>query len=518
MFCLWFPGKQTGGGERTPFVRTFFRRRRELKRCIVAVLAGPLLVAGCREGTDAEGVGKLPFAGQTITVAVPEGSDFARVLEAERGEWAAQTGASLKIVRYAVPAEEGGMREALASHGSPADVLIYPARAVGELAVAGLVEPLRDEVLKAPGMKWRKVFPALREAVATWGKQTVVAVPLGSPVMACWYRRDLLAAAGLEPAQTWDDLLSLAEAFESDPPVGAPKDWSPLALPLGPSTRRALFISIAASFAKHRDNYSFFFKIDAMEPLIANEGFVRALETLVRLQQFAPADAREHDASDARAAFRNGTAALALAWGPTSDEEIVDRAEGFEAGNCELPGAREVFNPFRQEWVTADGPEGNRVSFVGGQGWVASVSAESTQQEGAAYLLTRLGSGTLGTQLVMANPDSVLVRADQFGALADRLRRSGWTPQEAEAYAATLSSALERPNTAVVGDLRLPGRARYNRALEEALGQVLAGKTDARTALEEAARQWKAITSELGVEQQQSFYNQGLGLSPISSP
>jgi multiple sugar transport system substrate-binding protein len=288
-------------------------------------------------------------------------------------------------------------------------------------------------------------------------------------------------------------------------------------MPLGPATRRVLFLSIAASFAKHRDNFSFFFKYDTMDPMIANAGFVRALETLVRLKEYAPADALEHDESDVRRVFWRGAAALALTSGPTADDEFGDRPEGLVAGFAELPAAREVFNPYQQKWVAPADAEGNRVPLAGWRGWVASTSATpqgekgtTAADSGAANLLARLATDPLGTQLVLAQRDFVLVRPGQHGGLAARLTERGWTPEEADAYATTLASALERPDAVV--DLRIPGRERYNQALDEGLTRALSGEVDAPTALEEVARRWKGITEELGVDAQRNDYKASLGL------
>jgi multiple sugar transport system substrate-binding protein len=90
------------------------------------------------------------------------------------------------------------------------------------------------------------------------------------------------------------------------------------------------------------------------------------------------------------------------------------------------------------------------------------------------------------------------------------LTERGWTPEEADAYATTLASALERPDAVV--DLRIPGRERYNQALDEGLARALSGEVDAPTALEEVARRWKGITEELGVEAQRNDYKASLGL------
>ena len=44
--------------------------------------------------------------------------------------------------------------------------------------------------------------PALRHREATWGTRTV-ALPLGSRVLTCFYRADLLKKFGKQPPATW---------------------------------------------------------------------------------------------------------------------------------------------------------------------------------------------------------------------------------------------------------------------------------------------------------------------------
>ena len=61
---------------------------------------------------------------------------------------------------------------------------------------------------------------------------------------------------------------------------------------------------------------------------------------------------------------------------------------------------------------------------------------------------------------------------------------------------------------------RIPGRERYLAALDEAVQRALAGEAAPQTALDEAARRWREITAELGVDSQRNAYRRCLGMEP----
>src|SRR5262249_22381762 len=131
-----------------------------------------------------------------------------------------------------------------------------------------------------------------------------------------------------------------------------------------------------------RDHFSLLFDSDAMAPRVASPPFVEALEKTVALKAYAPPGAEGFDAEAARAAFREGRAAL-----------LIDRAERFgrwggpkvkSVGVAPLPGSARGYEPALKKWD--DAKPVNRPAYLPfGGGWLVAVaaSARGAQREAA---------------------------------------------------------------------------------------------------------------------------------------
>lgn len=495
------------------------------RAALVALLLLFMFLVGCDGSPDPAASQSPIFQGQEITIGLLEDAGLAQVLDSMRGEWQAQTGAILHVTQHPWPEDDGGVAAQLLSGGGYPDVLIYPPSAFGDLAAEGALLPLSKQTLADPVLAWRDVLDALRGHQVRWAEE-VLAVPLGSPVLVAYLRRDLLEARGLRPPQTWGEYLELAHSLSAPPPDVDPQSWHAVAEPLGPGARRTVFLSRAASYAKHPYNYSFFFKIDTMQSLIASDGFVEALEDLLRVVPLAPPDVLEYHVSDARRAFWSGSVAMALAWEtprsgdvPRSDEGDgsgeVTRDAGFVADFAEMPGRRRVFNPSGSRWETLSGNRVNHVPYFGATGWLASVCANSAHQQAAVHLLTTAAGKSWGSRLASASSRATVARTSQLDA-PGRWVAPFFQPAEAGAYVGTVASAMNRDE--VVLDLRIPGRERYYRALDAALERALTGKQQPTAALEQAAEEWRSITEALGLDAQRAHYERSLGLIPAADP
>src|SRR5207244_579652 len=149
-----------------------------------------------------------------------------------------------------------------------------------------------------------------------------------------------------------------------------------IALALGPDAEGlagTTFLALAAALGQHRDQYSFLFDHETMEPRIASPPFVAALERLVALKAYGPPGAERYDAEDAREAFRTGQAALLIDFA----ERVArwsDPKHPVPVGVSALPGSERVYNPDRATWEDASPP--NRPSYLPrGGGWLVGVSA-----------------------------------------------------------------------------------------------------------------------------------------------
>jgi multiple sugar transport system substrate-binding protein len=67
-------------------------------------------------------------------------------------------------------------------------------------------------------------------------------------------------------------------------------------------------------------------------------------------------------------------------------------------------------------------------------------------------------------------------------------------------------------NTNRVFDLRVPGVSDYMTAMENAVAKALAGQATPQKALDEAAKEWKAITKRVGITKVKSAYQNVIAL------
>ncbi|MBN1393953.1 MAG: extracellular solute-binding protein [Pirellulales bacterium] len=480
-----------------------------------------LLLAGCprsatKPKTEPE---RLPLAGATLRLAVADDPALAAAVVRARGEWTAQTGSELEVVEIAV--------EELERAGAPpADAAICPAHALGILAERELIELVPENV--AAGAQWGDLFdlPKLREAA--WGDR-VVAVPFGSPVFCCYYRAELLEKLGRRPPQTWDEYQELAESLATISPLplgegpGVRVRWCGTIEPLAPGWAGLTLLARAAPYVKHPDYYSALFDMDTMEPLIAGKPMVKALEELVAAAKLGPADPLQYDPQKVRAAFWRGECGMAITWPTAADEKGERREERGElvgpaasaaggslrVGFAELPGATEVFNFSRNEWTNRYSEEERRVPLLTVSGRLGVVIKGSAHREAAFQLLLWLSDGRMSPQISARSPATTMFCRSNLDA-PNQWVEAATPPAAAVQYGEAALAAFSREQWLYAP--RIPGRAEYLAALDDAVAAVVRGEKSPKESLDHAADRWREITNRLGLEKQKAAYRNSVGL------
>jgi multiple sugar transport system substrate-binding protein len=491
--ALWFAGSLH---ERAPW-----------KLCFIALSV--TMLSGCPKPTEtAIPSDALPFEGQSLTLLVVDDPELAAAIGRLTGEWQARTGARLDV-------REATSAELLSDSPPAADAAIYPAGDLPALAEQDRLLPVPAEMLDDPQWRWDDIFPTLRHQEASWNER-LLAVPLGSPVLVCYCRADLLAKHGRQPPRTWQEygaefFHDLNNVGEGEPPDGVP--WYGATEPLAPGWAGLTLLARAAPYARHPYFHSTLFQIDTMQPLIDGPPFVRALEELVAARAFGPAAPGKVDPAAARDAFWRGECALAVTWarGTRQKSDGPGGREKIEVRFADLPGSVETFHPGDQRWESL--PEGDirRVTLTTISGRLGSVLSGTKHETAAFQLLLSLAAPEWTGRLAGASPATTLFAADQVRA------PRGWVEREADIqaaaeYADTVDRSLA--NEEAIAALRMPGRERYLAALDGAVEQALAGTATPADALKQAAADWQSITDELGKDKQRRAYRISLGQSP----
>ncbi len=454
---------------------------------------------------------RLPWEGVTLRLAVLDDPALAEAAIQARGEWFAQTGAEYEV--ETISAEQLQRAERL-----PADAMLCPSRMLGDLVERGLIAPVPEPITR--GEQWGGIFelPKLREAA--WGKRTM-AVPFGSPVYCCYYRAELLEKLGRRPPQTWGEHQELAEllAKNSPPPMGhgpgVSARWSGAIEPLAPGWAGLTLLARAAPYAKHRNNYSTLFDIETMKPLIAEPPFVEALEELAAAARFGPDDPMRYDPAGAREAFWRGECGMAITWPTAAVKERRKKGEGGRGsagipppvGFAQLPGSRRVYNLAAGQWDKR--AEIVRVPLLAVSGRLGVASKASPHREAAFHLLLWLSDERISPQLSALSPATTMFRLSNLDAPGQWVEET--TPHWAAVqYGEVALASLGHQQW--LAALRIPGRADYLAALDEAVAAVVRGEKSPQEALDRAAAKWREITARLGPERQKAAYRHGVGL------
>ncbi|MBN1588257.1 MAG: extracellular solute-binding protein [Pirellulales bacterium] len=485
-----------------------FLRRLDTVR-IGLILCMLIFLAGCPWSKNNKSVEtKLPLDGLKLRLLVVDDAALAEAVRKVEGEWHTQTGATLEVAETTESAF-------LAQEVSLANAAICPSYLLGVLAeqqrLTEIPEALRDDGEE----NWTEIFELVRHHETSWGTSTL-AVPFGSPVFVCYYRTDLLKALGKEPPRTWTEYQELAKLLDHRAKLGEkapPTDavWSGTMEPLGPGWGGLVLLARASSGVTHPDNFSTWFDIETMEPLVESPPVVHALEQLVEAAEYGPADQLLADPTEVRTAFWQGACGMALSW-PTADSSLgKEKIAPLLAGVAELPGSREHYNVDERRLEERDNDVEWSVPLLATSGRIGVIFKGSERPDAAAELLLWLSALRADPPPASRSPWTTMFRRSQLS------RPGNWveapmSPATAAGYAKQTKATFGREQWTFA--LRIPGRREYLRALDEAVAAAVRGEKTPALALHEAAGQWRAITKQLGVQRQRVAYLHSLGLEP----
>jgi multiple sugar transport system substrate-binding protein len=250
-----------------------------------------------------------------------------------------------------------------------------------------------------------------------------------------------------------------------------------------------------------------------MRPLIESPGHVRALEVLVGLIKFGPAEMLNWDLAKSWDHFLSGRAALTFTWG---DLGALAQQEGSQVkgkiGAARLPGTHAYYSIPQKKWIKTTAP--NMVGNVTGGSWAGVISRYAKAPAAAYYLLALMAAKE--KSLVYAargwdgiDPGRYSHFLPPYGtARIDGYVQLGWNEADVReylrAYFDNFSSPLQLPY------LRVPGAFSYWQALDVHLAEAASGQLTPAAALRAAAVDFEEITLRLGREKQRRAYRASL--------
>lgn len=483
---------------------------------------------GCRPAPVPDGIAALPHQGVALHIACPSEATAA-VLRRHGQPWARRQGVQLSLTLYD-PSRATAWKNV---SSPPPDVWVLPPAELPHWAAAGQLAPLPETYLaRDHPLAWSELLPAFREQLLSWNAKRY-ALPLIGESPLCCYRRDLLKAPvhqaalrkifgrDLDGPVTWEQFAQLAEYFRDRRVMGQSRPSLP-PLPRAEADLDRLFYTAAAGFARRAvpadlsaadgrgeeegDLFSFHYDLQSGQPRIAAAGFVHALKLLQRLQACRPAEPADHPPQT----FRDGRAVLCLADAPWLKTFQRTPALRDKVGVCSIPGGDRYFDfATGQPHPT---PDGNRLPYLGGAGYVAAVARSSAQPEAAFDLLADLA----GTKKSM----QVFLGTTRTGGptRTDQLYRARWDSfdldgKEEEHLREALQETLLHPHLKnPVRCLRTPRQAVHRAVLVRGLRAALLQGADAEKTLGDVAAAWEKLDRQQGLKEHKADYRRSLGL------
>ena len=475
--------------------------RFSLRRFFVAFLF-LITVCGCSEAPD-------QTVEQTAVVMPPKllnvlFVDSTEVADEVARRWTADRNGELAI--SSVSADEYLANDYAASEQH--DVVIYPARLLGQLSADDQVIPLPDEVWNSEELDNRGLLRDSRTTLIRFGDQRW-AVPLGSPGLRMMLRKDVLDALELQVPKTWPDFVQLIEKLSSSKPVDEDGNALPVDLYFPTDGQYAAYslLAISASTVRHRGKLNSVFNRQTMEPLIAEPPYAEALATLREVTSRAKGSTVEQAVSK----FFQGEAAVVVGW-PTA--AFGDEAEVSDAtlDNCivaRLPGSRRWYDFSSSRWQPNDDGVA-QVELTGFTAIQASLLTSNRHPTTAYDFLSWLGSKKVAISVFSKCPNSSPTRASHLG------NTQSWTGEllsveNNDIYADQITQINEQPVFLMFP--RINGIEEYLASLSEGVRSYLNEEaTDPNAVLRKVADQWNVMTEKYDRNQQEKLLRMDFGL------
>lgn len=373
------------------------------------------------------------------------------------------------------------------------DVVVYPARLVGELNQ-------REWIVKLPAAAMPSSTAAQSDD-STGNTTAVEAQPAAWRMQAEYAAQTMAVSLGCSVPVF---VASASLGNESDSEDARPNtemDWPSLLAELNISRQASpqlqfdiaevdaealvdRYLAIVASVAQRDPGYGLLFDLQTMQPRLHQPEFLEAAELLAALASQVGGQAAAVGSHSVawKWASENPAPALAIASPSLLDTSIAGGTSG-KILRIRAQGAA---------------PSSKTSHWNTGGGLMASLSSNCRQTNQAVSFLKWVASAD--TRAVLAKLIPGVESATPVGG-ADSL---SWKARQ------SLGEFLSR--ITISQEPRMPGASRYRKALTDELTWFLSGQKNSSQALADAEKSWNEITTSLGKNQRRS-YEESLGLT-----
>ena len=453
------------------------------------VLAATAGTAFAQSAADRAVEAARQYAGETLTITWEAPLQALDPLKHSGPLWEELTGVRIYVVE--IPINELFTRtitEHRAGTGT-LDMLNVVPSWMPDMVKAGVLEPL-DAYIDKYGYReeLQDIAPTFRDNQMTYGDR-IYGLPDDGDVFLLYYRTDLFGdeanraafleayGYGLAPPKTWDEFYDISKFF-TDTGGG---DLYGSALILSPGLVHHLY-EMRLRTAGGR-----FFDPETMDSQINSDIAVTVLEDMVRQLDNMPPGAAGWGSIEVLNAWLAGELAMQIWWPP-----LGRWSAGYGADTQALSWLPESTVAGNVGYAL---PPGGHPELAGG--FLLCVSSDSGNKE-LAYLFAQW----------LNSRDFSITRVTLPYAPRDPFRTSHFDSDEYKASwpsAGDYLAALEDAAETGLPDLSIIDTFAYEESLTRAIVAALSGQ-DARTVLDQAAREWNEITEEIGIDDQREAY------------
>lgn len=338
-----------GGVNRRDFLKT---------GAAAAVVAGTSFV-GMADTASAAAYNPKKFAGKTVKILLVDGERDQNGLKDKVSYIQKTFGIKVEFTALALGAQLEKVQSALRAPTSEYDIIDNLGFSVAGVVGAGLYTKLNDYIankeLTAPGYNYPGDFPSgqldytSRYDVANkkfGGKDTYLIPGMHSGSVIMFYRKDLLAAAGIPVPKNWDQYLDAARKLNTNGVSGTTM--------IGANDVSLILVDWYGRFASmggqlmsgtpSAKNY---------KPNLTSATAVRALQHMVDCADVSPKGVGTFGFTESTDAFSRGDVALMLCWSTIAGSAYNPATSKIasKVGAAQLPGdVANVGHPIRGGW------------------------------------------------------------------------------------------------------------------------------------------------------------------------
>jgi ABC-type glycerol-3-phosphate transport system substrate-binding protein len=350
------------------------------------------------------------------------------------------------------------------------DVLVFPPFFLGDFVAKGFVHKLTDFGNESD-FKLDDVLPVYRDVYLKRNGNLYAAAYDGDQLQVA-YRKDMFDKAGITKfPTTWDEYVATAQALHKPPTQYGNAFYGQRGFCYG------WFINIFAA------NGGKWFTSD-MKPGIAGDEGVKALETMIKLKQYAPPNILQIGYPELNEAYLNGSTAMVIQW-----NDLALKAE----------------DPTKSKSVGMNGYAPSPVRNYMPYSRIAAISAFSSNPHNSYKMIQYMTRTEVSIKYVYdPNCGEDPTRASHFdvSAVKDHTGKPSMSPDAATSYVNANKAGL------AIGypELSIPGAPRYIDILDLKVNEALAGSSTAAQALKSTADEWNSITTALDQNAQVKAY------------